>query len=102
MHRNWILDIDDARPGMILSDSVLDGQGGILVVSGAELTDGLLRSLQRRGIEKLLIVNDQIPEEEIAFEKIKQQQRLTKLFRKYAGTDTNNLLFQCVTTYRLG
>lgn len=99
--RTLQLDIDEAEAGMVLSDAVLDGQGGLLVASGATLTESTLQSLRRRGIDTLSVLNDRISEEELAAERQRHQQRLAKLFRKYAS-DADNKLLQIITQYRIG
>lgn len=97
------VDIDDAVAGMVLSDSVLDSKGGMLVASGTTLTDATLQSLRRRGIDTLVVLNDQISETELAAERLQQEQRLAKLFRKYPGNDDRNKnLLHYITYYRVG
>lgn len=101
IQRTLRLDIDDVEEGMILSESVLDGQGGLLVASGTELTGSHLKSLGRRGIDTLTVLNNHISEADLAAERQRQQERLAKLFRKYAG-DTDSKLLQYITQYRIG
>lgn len=94
--------MDDVTPGMVLSDSVLDNQGSLLVQSGSALTESTLQSLRRRGIDHLFIVNDQISEEDLAADRLQQQERLAFLFRKYPDKDKGDDLLHYITLYRLG
>lgn len=99
--RTLQIDIDDAEVGMVLSEAVLDGQGGLLVASGAELTESVLKSLGRRGIDTVIVLNNRISEAELAAERQRQKERLAKLFRKYAG-DKDSKLLQYITQHRTG
>jgi hypothetical protein len=46
-----------ARPGMALSDDLLDRQGQVLLPKGAVLTDATLASLARHGVDVLPLVD---------------------------------------------
>lgn len=96
------VDIDDALPGMVLSDAILDGHGGVLLPAGASLTESSLQSLRRRGIDELVVLNDDLSEAELEAERAHMQLRLDRLFRKYADNKTNGLLLQYLTQYRFG
>lgn len=96
------LDLDDAAAGMVLSEDVLDGKGGILLPAKTELTDALLTSLRRRGIESVWVVNNEVSEEELRAERERVQQRLAHLFRKCRDDRTCTVLLQHITAYRLG
>ena len=76
------VELDDAVAGMVLADDVLDGQGGVLLPQKTALTDALLTSLRRRGIDTVYVVNDDISEEELNAERQRVQRRLARLFRK--------------------
>jgi hypothetical protein len=94
-----ILDPDDAVAGMVLSETIVDRQGGTLLPVATVLTDQLLVSLRRRGIDTVCVVNDELSEAELQAERQRVQKRLASLFRKSgAGSD----LLRHVTEYRLG
>lgn len=96
------IDLDDAVAGMTLADAVLDGHGDVLLPRGTVLADTTLKSLNRRGVEKLVVVNDDISEADLAAEREHLQQRLDRLFRKSAKEGASESLLQHVTHYRLG
>lgn len=102
MNRYKQLDLDDAVAGMVLSEDVLDGQGGVLLPRETALTDALLTSLRRRGIDTVHVVNEDISEEELRAERERVQQRLARLFRKCQSDRIGDILRQQVTEYRLG
>jgi hypothetical protein len=96
------VELDDAVAGMVLAEDVLDGQGGILLPQKTALTDALLTSLRRRGIDTVHVVNDDISEEELNAERQRVQRRLARLFRKCQDDRICGILLQQVTEYRLG
>lgn len=101
MKRYKNLDLDDVAAGMILFDAVRDGQGNVLLPADTELTDAMLTSLRRRGIDALDVVDTDITDEEIAAERARVQQRLTSLFRKCNAEHTSQILLRHLTDYRM-
>lgn len=102
MNRCSQVQVADAHPGMVLSETILDGDGSVLLPCGTTLTDLNLRSLWRRGIDRIMVVNDKVSEAELEAERAQLRQRLAKLFRKHADNDKNRLLLQYLSEYRLG
>lgn len=96
------LDIDDAIAGMVLADDVLDPRGGVLLPRATALTDAMLTSFRRRGIDTIRVVNDDISEAELIADRERIQQRLAILFRKCAADRIGGMLLQRVTEYRSG
>jgi hypothetical protein len=101
MKRYKDVDLDDAVAGMALYEDVRDGQGGVLLPAHTVLSDAMLTSLRRRGIDTLCIVNADVAEEELAAERERVQQRLTSLFRKCNAERACQMLLQHVTDYRM-
>lgn len=100
------LALSQVKPGMILSDELLDQQGQVLLPKGAVLTAKTIALLPGHGIEMLAVLR---PEGEIAplsapdLEAI--EARLAKLFRKQETTDADwaRAMLHCyVSDYRLG
>jgi hypothetical protein len=100
--RNKEVDLDDAEAGMVLAEAVLDAHGGTLLPGATTLTDSLLTSLRRRGIDKVFVVNNDISEEELKAEQERVQKRLEHLFRKCGADGASSALLQSITDYRLG
>ena len=100
--RRLDIHIDDAAAGMVLADPLLDTHGGTLLPKGAELTQTVLQSLHRRGVEQLVIVDDSMSDEEVAREKERAEQRLARLFRHCTGQAGNDALRRCILRYRTG
>lgn len=101
-HRCKQVALDDAESGMVLAEAVRDGQQAVLLPEATTLTDTLLRSLERRGIAHVVVVDDDISEEEWAAQCRRVQARLERLFRNCAGKGASELLKQCVFEYRTG
>ena len=100
--RHLQLDLDDAEPGMILSNTLLDAHGGVLLPSGVELTESVLTSLRRRGIDQITVVNDRISEADLAIERARLQKGLDNLFRNSIDRGASNSLKESVMQYRMG
>ncbi|KRB79537.1 hypothetical protein [Noviherbaspirillum sp. Root189] len=102
MNRYLRLDLDNTVPGMVLFEDILHGNGDVLLPRNTVLTDALLTSLRRRGIDSVQVVNDAISEADLLAERERVQQRLVSLFRKCPTNRACGFLLQWVTEYRLG
>jgi hypothetical protein len=76
------LALADVRPGMVLSDVLLDRQGQVLLPQGAVLTAPIIALLPRHGIEALAVLREHADSAEAAPDYPMLQQRLTYLFRR--------------------
>jgi hypothetical protein len=93
------LDLDDAVAGMVLSQAIVDHHGGTLLPAATVLTDQLLASLRRRGINTVCVINDELSEADLQAERERVQRHLANLFRK---SGAGSVLLGHVTEYRLG
>jgi hypothetical protein len=95
----------DACPGMVLSDVLLDAKGNVLLAQGVMLTEAMLASLSRHGIESLPIFHAQAGAAEPAFDPDAVQARLDHLFRANVRDDhadwATGILRRFVEDYRL-
>ena len=96
----------DVRPGMVLSDVLLDVQGQVLLPQGAVLTENTLSLMPRHNIDMLPIAAPAMSPQEQALQQEAHRARLDYLFRKYdpdnpADTATS-MLHSYVSSYRLG
>jgi hypothetical protein len=93
----------ETRPGMVLSDVVRDGKGNVLLAQGIVLTESMLGSLARHGIEMLPILQAVPAPPPIDPDAI--QARLDHLFRKHDRDDLGDwatgILRRYVEDYRL-
>jgi hypothetical protein len=96
------IDLDEAEAGMSLADTLLDGHGGILLPQGTVLTEAMLNSLRRRGVEQVVVLNEHISAADLAAERERVERRLGQLFRKCKGEGASDLLLRSVKQYRLG
>lgn len=103
------LTLAQVRPGMSLSNDLLDKQGHRLLPQGAVLTETMLAAMPRHGIDSLPIAAAATPTaEELQAERAARQQRLALLFRKHrwdSGSEADwaiGALRRRVTAYRLG
>jgi len=82
------LALADVRPGMVLSDVLLDRQGQVLLPQGAVLTAPIIALLPRHGIEALPVLrhadsgDSSADNDEAAPNCAMLQQRLAHLFRR--------------------
>ena len=100
------LTLAEVRPGMVLSDVLLDMQGNVLLPQGTVLTDAMLALMPRHGISILPIMRDQVTPEAAAATLQHHEARLAQLFRKNdpdSGSDwATATLRRFVTDFRLG
>jgi hypothetical protein len=96
------VDIDAVEPGMVLSATLADAHGGVLLPAGVELTDSMLISLRRRGVMEVTVINNNISEAELAAERQRHQERLEHLFRKAHAIGASDALRESILQYRLG
>ncbi|MET0319250.1 MAG: hypothetical protein ABW069_00850 [Duganella sp.] len=103
------LALANVRPGMVLSDVLLDVQGQVLLPQGTVLTEAMLALMPRHGIEMLPVLAQQSeqasPEQEQAT-RAHHEARIAHLFRKTdpdAGNDwATSLLQRFVLDFRTG
>ena len=104
MHQH--LPLEQVRPGMVLSDVLLDAHGQVLLPQGAVLTENMLSLMPRHGIAMLPIQAPPPSPEEIAAQQAAYRERLDYLFRKNDPDDPTDvattLLRSYVSAYRLG
>jgi|SRR3569833_1284992 hypothetical protein len=100
--RSRQLDLSDAAAGMVLSEAVLDAHGGVLLKEATTLSDAILTSLRRRGVETVFVIDDTLSEEDLKAERERVQAHLAHLFRKCQGQGASDALLQRVTEYRTG
>jgi hypothetical protein len=96
------LPLDQVAPGTLLAEPVIDEMGRVLVPSGGELTESMLRSLARREIAELTVVREV---EEDAAERetyrLKQTAALDQIFRHAGEGVETRLLYQAILDYRM-
>ena len=94
--------LDQVIPGTLLAEPVIDEMGRVLVPSGGELTESMLRSLARREIAELTVVREV---EEDAAERetyrLKQTAALDQIFRHAGEGVETRLLYQAILDYRM-
>ena len=96
----------DVRPGMVLSDVLLDRQGQVLLPQGAILTAAIIGLLPRHGVEMLSVVQSDSDRAAPQPDHAALQARLAHLFRN-TGADNNDdwatgILHRYMEDYRLG
>jgi len=105
MTTHQLLPLEQIRPGMILSDVLLDARGQVLLPQGAVLTENMLSLMPRHGIEMLSIQAPPLSPEEQAALLESYRTRLAHLFRKHDPADpddvTTGLLLSYASHYRL-
>ncbi|USX21814.1 hypothetical protein NHH82_06545 [Oxalobacteraceae bacterium OTU3REALA1] len=96
----------EVRPGMVLSDVLLDVQGHVLLPQGTVLTEAMLALMPRHGIAVLPIVREEVAPEVAQAALTQHQARIDRLFRKNDADSDNDwataLLRRFVTDFRLG
>lgn len=96
------LAVSDLKPGMVLSDEIVDGQGQTLLTGGAVLTERSIEQLRERGIDAVAVVCAASAPE---IDATRTQARIDHLFRKNDPDDgedwATGILRRYVTDYRL-
>jgi hypothetical protein len=96
------IDVDDAVAGMVLFRDVLDQRGAVLLPKDAELTDSLLTSLRRRGIDVVPVIDAAVDETALAAERERVGQRLARLLRHCGDGRAEAMLRAGLQAYRVG
>lgn len=98
------LALADVRPGMVLSDVLLDQQGQVLLPQGAILTAAIIALLPRHGVELLAVLRADADSAEPPPDPAVVQARLAHLFRKSDNSDAwaTGILHRYLEDYRLG
>ncbi len=100
------LTLAEVRPGMVLSDVLLDVQGHVLLPQGTALTEAMLALMPRHGIAILPILKDEVSPEMAQATLEHHAARIAHLFRKNdADSDSDwatSLLRRFVSDFRLG
>lgn len=95
------VELSQATPGMILAAPVCDTAGNSLLLAGAELTEAMLASLARRGVELLQVADEvQLSDEELAAQRGEVAARLDFLFR-HGDDHLMAALHETLLAYRL-
>lgn len=71
----------EASPGMVLGEVLRDEKGNILLAQGVVLTEAMLASLARHGVELLPILS--ASRAEAAIDPTLVQERLDRVFRRH-------------------
>jgi hypothetical protein len=101
--RNYQVTLDEASPGMVLSDDLLDAKGKTLLPAHTELSQDIIKSLRKRDVETIPILGEEISESDHVADEQRHGRRLERLFRKHTPDDmATEILKQFVTTFRLG
>ncbi|WP_332853018.1 hypothetical protein [Duganella sp. S19_KUP01_CR8] len=100
------LTLAEVRPGMVLSDVLLDVQGHVLLPQGTVLTEAMLALMPRHGIAMLPILKEEVSPEVAQATLQHHEARIDHLFRKNdADSDSDwatALLRRFVSDFRLG
>jgi len=98
------IDLDQAAAGMTLASALLDAHGGVLLPRDAALTDSMLASLRRRGVERCVVWAGEeaaaIDPAQLARERELRMQRLERLFRHGGGDAGGQSLLRVLRAYR--
>ena len=81
LFRSQLTPLAEATPGMVLGEVLRDGKGNMLLAQGAVLTEGMLASLARHGIELLPILG--AAHAKAPVDPALVQERLDRVFRKH-------------------
>lgn len=94
--------LDEIEPGIRLAAAVSDSAGKVLLAEGAELTPGLIASLQKRGLSHVPVaVQTSCSPEELSAQQEKIRNRIEWLFRNCGNDPLMGRLCEAVLEYRL-
>ncbi len=103
-----VVNIDEIKEGMTLSEDVINPQGLVLIKKDVELTEKHIKVLKRWGISTVAIADsldvaaDGRPKAEIMQEKLAEVS--TQLESRFSGYDNNEIMMgikSCVKEYRV-
>ena len=98
------LALESAKPGMVLSDELLDKQGQVLLPKGAVLTERIIALLPSHGIDMVAVVCEAAPAAPVDTGALSA--RLDQLFRKHNPDNPDDLatgaLRHYMSDFRLG
>jgi hypothetical protein len=99
------LPLDQATPGMTLSEPLCDARGEVLLPQGATLTAAVLAALERRGIDSLPIAtNDDaatVSDAELESLRERARERIAHLFRHTGEHGAGDALRQAILDLRM-
>ena len=99
------LGLAEIRPGMILSDELLDGHGHVLLPRGAVLSEATIAQLARHGIGSVAVQVAGAADKTAVADPAAIQARLAHLFRKNDIDNQNDwatgILRRYVEDYRM-
>lgn len=94
----------EAQPGMVLGEVLRDEKGNMLLAQGVVLSEGMLASLARHGVDMLPILASGRPA--AAIDPARVQARLDRVFRKHERDNHDDwaggILRRYVEDFRLG
>ncbi|WP_394782034.1 hypothetical protein [Undibacterium sp.] len=96
------LELEQAEVGMQIAADLKDAHGNVLLQTGTMLTESSIKSLLRRGVTDISIVDTDEPTLDPRIEQERVKNRLSKLFRKSHAEEPNRLLMDYVSLYRVG
>lgn len=96
-----IVPTEEAEEGMCLYEDLRDRAGNVLLPKLTALSGATIKSLLRRGVEAVSIIDDSITPEQLAAERVRVQERLAYLCRHAGNGAANLLLGKVVEEYRL-
>ena len=97
-----LLPLNEVLVGMSVANDLLDTHDELILGQGTIVTEAILLSLLRRGLETLDIVAEKIAAPGREAEMELQRLRLAKLFRRCGDDPADKLLFRYLIQYRLG
>ena len=96
--------LDQATAGMTLAAALLDAHGGVLLPRDAALTDSMLASLRRRGVQRCVVwageEAGEVDPAQLERERERRLQRLDRLFRHSGDGPGGELLLRVLRAYR--
>jgi hypothetical protein len=101
MKRFRVVPIDEAREGVLLSDDVRDDDGNLVLPRATARSGAMIRTLARRGIGAVRIVDEALTEEQLGAERLRVQARLSWLCRHAGDGRAIGLLRTVVEQYRM-
>jgi hypothetical protein len=96
--------LDAIEDAAVLAEPVCDDHGQLLLPAGTQLTDSLVASLRKRGVQTVVVAAAPVPPEP-AMDPLARQARvdarMKHLFRHALSTGHVNPLLHMVSRYRL-
>ena len=93
--------LDAVPDAAVLAEAVCDERGQVLLPAGARLSESMVASLRRRGVQTVVLAPPAVPTMDLQARQAQVDTRMKRLFRHSLRTGQVNPLLHMVSRYRM-